>query len=194
MGRKRGDGESPKCRVNLTLRLETVQWLQSQGNMSEAIDKLVKNASDWTNVQNKRESLTLLVNSEVGAFKMNQSYTRDEIYRVLGGEKQTYLPQRNGIIVCGCFDLVKNPYAPEEIWVEPGEKRQKKAKLLEMQRGSIPIFLKQDVKDVKRWQYVGRFTCKEYSEEPNLVDAKSKEVSWALAGVLRIEVSPPRKA
>lgn len=37
------------------------------------------------------------------AFMRGDSYTRDQIHAELGGETVSFLPQRDGRIVCGCF-------------------------------------------------------------------------------------------
>ena len=39
-------------------------------------------------------------------FVQGESYTRDFIHDQLGGEKVSYLPQKGGRIVCGCFSTV----------------------------------------------------------------------------------------
>ena len=56
------------------------------------------------------------------SFAIGQAYTRTEISRALGGSTLTYLPQREGRIVCGCFVPTqgKNPKAPEEVLVGTG--------------------------------------------------------------------------
>ena len=46
-----------------------------------------------------------------------ESYTRDHIHEILGGEKVSYLPQKDGKIVCGCFSSDANPEAPYVILV-----------------------------------------------------------------------------
>jgi hypothetical protein len=44
-------------------------------------------------------------------FIPGESYTRDQIHKILGGEKDSYLPQKDGKIVCGCFSTDANPEA-----------------------------------------------------------------------------------
>src|SRR5205809_825255 len=89
---------------------------------------------------------------EVGTampFVRGATYTRDHIHVELGGETVTYLPQRGGRIVCGCFSQDSNPEAPYEILVggpdeSGGESTvERKARLLARQREAIPVFLKQ---------------------------------------------------
>ena len=51
------------------------------------------------------------------SFITGEAYTRDRIHASLGGEKVTYLPQKEGKIVCGCFSTDFNPEAPLVILV-----------------------------------------------------------------------------
>src|SRR5947209_4452087 len=82
-------------------------------------------------------------------FILGESYTRHQIHAVVGGDTQSYLPQKDGKIVCGCFKTDSNPEAPLVILVggyDPEEHTNlilKKAKLLAGQEGAIPVFLKQ---------------------------------------------------
>jgi hypothetical protein len=69
-------------------------------------------------------------------FIQGESYTRDRIHEVLGGEKVSYLPQKDGKIVCGCFSTDANPEAPYVILVggdDKGEEHpvERKARILE---------------------------------------------------------------
>jgi hypothetical protein len=45
-------------------------------------------------------------------FIPSESYTRDQIHEEVGGEKVSYLPQKEGRVVCGCFSPDSNPEAP----------------------------------------------------------------------------------
>ena len=75
-------------------------------------------------------------------FGVGESYTRAEISRALGGEMMTYLPQRDGRILCGCFVPAqgKNPNAPEEVLAGAGPVVERKAEMLCEQEGAIPVF------------------------------------------------------
>lgn len=46
------------------------------------------------------------------SFIIGETYTRETINQALGGETVTYLPQQDGKITCGCFNLKENPQAP----------------------------------------------------------------------------------
>src|SRR3954462_10114896 len=81
-------------------------------------------------------------------FVVGEAYTRDHIHNVLGGETVTYLPSKEGKVVCGCFSARLNPEAPYSILVggsSPGEGSNvilKRARTLVGQRGAIPVFMK----------------------------------------------------
>jgi hypothetical protein len=89
-------------------------------------------------------------------FTVGQTYTRTDITNALGGSKMTYLPQRDGRIVCGCFVPTqgKNPNAPEEVLVGTGPLVERKAEILCAQEGLIPVFLKRATNE---WEYRGEY-------------------------------------
>lgn len=101
------------------------------------------------------------------AFTLGNTYTRDDINAQLGGEKETYLPQKNGKIVCGCFNPDLNPQAPYIIFVGIGEKIEEKAQILSKQQDCIPVFVKQES---SKWEYKGNFKCIRYSIEKSEID------------------------
>lgn len=87
-------------------------------------------------------------------FDVGREYTRDEIYDIVGGSKQSYLPTKNGKVVAACVTHKMNPRAPREILCGRGPKIEAAGALLAQQLGPIPVFLKQDV---NRWEYQGMF-------------------------------------
>ena len=105
------------------------------------------------------------------------SYTRDHIHDVLGGEKVSYLPQKDGKIVCGCFSAEANPKAPYVILVggdidDQGSTVLKKARILKAQEESIPVFLKRTAND---WLYEGMFRLKDINLEQQFIEQKQRE-------------------
>ena len=76
------------------------------------------------------------------AINVGKRYTRAQIQQVYGGGIQTYLPNRDGRVTCGCFDTTLNPRAPEAILVGHGPDILRTARLLVRQGGAIPVFLK----------------------------------------------------
>jgi 5-methylcytosine-specific restriction protein A len=110
-------------------------------------------------------------------FVEGESYTRDFIHAQLGGEKVSYLPQKGGRIVCGCFSPDLDPEAPYEILVggtdEDGTEGPivKKARMLSRQEGSIPVFLKRATKE---WMYDGHYRVKRLIEDRDYIERKQR--------------------
>jgi hypothetical protein len=87
-------------------------------------------------------------------FGFGLTYTRGEIRQVLGGDLSSYLPHRDGRVVCGCFRPDLNPDAPDVILPGRGPKIERWAQVFVTQRHFIPCFVKADT---DAWEYVGRF-------------------------------------
>ena len=89
-------------------------------------------------------------------FIVGHTYARTEISSVLGGEMMSYLPQRDGCIVCGCFVPTqgKDPKAPEEVLAGTGPVVESKAEMLRVQERAIPVFLE---RGTNRWEYRGEY-------------------------------------
>jgi hypothetical protein len=93
-------------------------------------------------------------------FDKNKQYTRKEIQGLVGGEIQTYLPQKNHKILAGCFCQELNPDAPEQIQAGKGTRIYAKARLLSGQPETIfPVFIKNKEKG-KYYKYVGDYQYK----------------------------------
>jgi hypothetical protein len=121
---------------------------------------------------------------------LGTSYTRRQIHNMLGGELDTYLPQRDGRIVCGCFvpTYGANPQAPREILVGDAPKVVEKARLLRRQSEPLPVFLK---RDTNVWQYIGTYRLKGASEALSVLRRKEREAGReALVMVLYLEPVP----
>jgi hypothetical protein len=89
--------------------------------------------------------------------ELGETYRRDEIHRIVGGgSRQSYLPQRNGKILCGCFDNKLNKRAPLEIDAGDGPIVISGAKLFASGKNAVPVFLK---RKGNAWEYVGDFRC-----------------------------------
>ena len=109
-------------------------------------------------------------------FVPGESYTRDRIHEVLGGEKVSYLPQRDGKIVCGCFSPDSNPEAPYVILVggdDDDQKRtvERKANILVVQEEPVPVFLKRTSND---WLYKGIFRLKRVNRNRLFLEEKQR--------------------
>jgi len=103
----------------------------------------------------------------VVAPKPNTPYKRADIQAFCGGEPQTYLPQKNKIILAGCFAVEKmNPDAPYEIQAGNLPKVAQKANLLASQPSTIfPVFLRKS-ESTTEYYYVGDFKCVRQSKSP----------------------------
>lgn len=120
-------------------------------------------------------------------FIVGQWYTVKDIAAQLGGELQTYLPQRNGQIVAGRFNKQMNPEAPEKVYPENLPKVVEKADLLVQQGSAIPVFVK-DRKSDRGFQYVGRYRATRFRRDSSSVQtAEKRSGRTSLAGVLDLE-------
>lgn len=108
-------------------------------------------------------------------FDSNKKYTRTDIQQARGGEIQTYLPQKDFIILAGCFNRQSNPDCPTQIQAGSLPKVIEKAKLLKSQPETIfPVFTKETEND-KYYTYVGHFKCESASNDKELIqEAESK--------------------
>ena len=121
-------------------------------------------------------------------FKKGQEYTLAEISSVLGGETQSYLPQRGGKIVCGRFSRKMNPDAPKTILAGDLPQVRRKAELMAEQQGPIPVFIKVlSARPV--WSYHGLMRCVSFDTDPARCEklAQEAERTDKLAGVLSFE-------
>lgn len=102
----------------------------------------------------------------------NVPYTRSDIQHMVGGEIQTYLPQKNGIILAGCFTIYQmNPGAPEEVQAGKLPKVAAKALLLSRQPDTkFPVFLKQKRSD-RNYYFEGNFKFKSISNSRAVIAA-----------------------
>ena len=113
-------------------------------------------------------------------FKKLKDYTRTDIQKVLGGELQTYLPQKNKRILAGCFNEELNPDCPNEIQAGNKPQVKKKAELLISLSAcpegfQFPVFTKPTMKS-KYYRYQGIYQCIGGSNELDVL-AKAEEKS-----------------
>lgn len=124
------------------------------------------------------------------AFKMGQTYSRREISNNLGGDYVSYLPTRDGKVVCGCFKKIPkyNPEAPEVVTIGRGKggKVEEAARKISQQHEPIPIFLS---RHNAAWEYIGEYRCTGYDTNPVLCQQKMLEnpVRGLIFGVLYFE-------
>jgi hypothetical protein len=91
-----------------------------------------------------------------------ERYTRRDIHDLVGGEIQTYLPARDGVVTCACLTLSRNPDAPNTILVGQSPRVLERARQLCRQGSTIPVFLK---RATSSWEYVGDYGVERCSRE-----------------------------
>ena len=88
-------------------------------------------------------------------FSKNKEYKRRDIQKILGGELQSYLPQKNDIILAACLSLESNPDAPHEVQVGNAPKVVKKAELLsDQQETHFPVFMRNDRRSGSNYKFI----------------------------------------
>jgi hypothetical protein len=96
-------------------------------------------------------------------FEIGKDYTREEIHTVCGGNKQAFLPIKNGKVVAACLRPDLNPQAPEVILCNSGSAARAAGRTLAAQHDAIPVFMEQTT---DRLRYVGLFTVAGSSTAP----------------------------
>jgi hypothetical protein len=108
-------------------------------------------------------------------FRPGVPYTRSDIQAEVGGELQTYLPQKDHRILAGCFTSQLNPAAPEEIYAGNAAKVAAKAELLsEQPENRFPVFLKEKLSS-KHYFFVGHYKFRSISRSPAVIAAAEKK-------------------
>ncbi|HTJ91507.1 MAG TPA: hypothetical protein VL424_00190 [Pararobbsia sp.] len=75
-------------------------------------------------------------------FEINKTYSREYIHTACGGNKQSFLPTKNGKVVAACLRTDLNPQAPEVIICDGSASSRAAGRTLAGQGGSIPVFIK----------------------------------------------------
>lgn len=123
----------------------------------------------------------------MSVFTVGKQYSVKEIAAVLGGELQTYLPQKSGRIVAGRFNKQMNPEAPEKVYPARAPRVVEKADLLVEQRSPVPVFLK-DKKSSSGFRYMGRYRAVEFKRDAQSIgEAQRQSGRSDLAGILELE-------
>ncbi|MES2950464.1 MAG: hypothetical protein V4858_18115 [Pseudomonadota bacterium] len=122
--------------------------------------------------------------------KPNTAYKRAEIQALREGELQTYLPQKNAIILTGCFAVErKNPDAPYVIQAGKLPKVAKKADLLAAQPETVfPVFLRKSP-TTTNYYFVGDFRCiRQSKSRREIAQAEAKSGHYGeLSCILNLE-------
>jgi hypothetical protein len=119
-------------------------------------------------------------------FTVGKTYSRREISDALGGSMVSYLPNKDGRIVCGCFKPIpeKNPQAPEKVTI--GRVDRNEPHLVSRQAEPIPVFL---FRSRGAWEYMGRYRCTGLATDPDLLrrEMQANPARGVIAGVLYFE-------
>ncbi|MGU7770712.1 hypothetical protein ACV229_11090 [Burkholderia sp. MR1-5-21] len=91
-------------------------------------------------------------------FEINKNYTREFIHTVCGGNKQAFLPTKNGKVVAACLRMDLNPHAPDVIICDGSASARAAGKTLAAQEGAIPVFIKIET---DAFRFVGLFVVSE---------------------------------
>lgn len=98
-------------------------------------------------------------------------YTRQELHARLGGGLHDVLPHVRGRVVCGCFDVRRNPHAPFVVLPGFGPGIERWAHVFATQREAVPCFLR---RPGKRWEYVGDYRVRALSQDPDEIEEWSR--------------------
>lgn len=125
-------------------------------------------------------------------FVVGQEYALREIMDQLGGEMMSFLPRKDGRIVCGRFRQAPfNPNAPYEILVGNLPKVRAHLDMLLAQGGTIPVFVKEGA---NRWRFHGPMAVDRYETKPEIVKraAGASERKEGVHGVLHLRDASKR--
>jgi hypothetical protein len=76
-------------------------------------------------------------------FEQGKDYTREDIHTICGGNKQSFLPTKNGKVVAACLRRDLNPQAPDVIICNSGAAARAAGRTLAQQSDAIPVFIEQ---------------------------------------------------
>lgn len=100
-------------------------------------------------------------------FDIGIRYTRDEIHDAVGGgSRVSYLPNKDGVILCACLTLEANPDAPHIILPGRGKEIERSAGIFckKNKNNAVPAFIK---RNINQWEYVGNFIVEGDSTSQN---------------------------
>jgi hypothetical protein len=96
-------------------------------------------------------------------FQIGKDYTREDIHVQCGGNKQAFLPTKNGKVVAACLRPDLNPLAPEVIICNTSAASRAAGRTLAHQTDPIPVFVEQQV---DRLRYMGDYAVTESVTAP----------------------------
>jgi hypothetical protein len=96
-------------------------------------------------------------------FESERTYTRREIYSLLGGDLVSNFPSHQGRVLYCCVSQYWNPDAPEIILIDRQEQMAEAAKQFASQSEPVPVFLRQGRQKNSELAYRGEFRVERYS-------------------------------
>lgn len=110
-------------------------------------------------------------------FDIGTRYTRDEIHDAVGGgSRVSYLPNRDGVILCACLTLEANPDAPYVILPGKGREIERSSDILcrRNRDRAIPVFIK---RNSNQWEFVGNFIVDRDSTSQNEISMHARRAN-----------------
>ncbi len=118
-------------------------------------------------------------------FESERTYTRKEIYNVLGGDLVSNYPSHQGRVLYCCVWQYWNPDAPEIILISRDEQMAEAAKQFASQNEPVPVFLKPGRRRNSKLGYRGEFLVERYSNNrAEILPLARKAYRLGVAGVL----------
>ena len=116
-------------------------------------------------------------------FEIGKDYSREDIRAECGGNKQAFLPTRNGKVVAACLRPDLNPQAPEVILCNSGAAARSAGRTLSKQADPVPVFIRQET---DRWRFVGQFAVEASLTTPVECAPYAKGSSFTAGQVARV--------
>jgi hypothetical protein len=116
-------------------------------------------------------------------FEINKNYSREFIHTICGGNKQSFLPTKNGKVVAACLRTDLNPQAPEVIICDGSASARAAGRTLSGQGGAIPVFIKMETDS---FRFVGLFAVGESLTAPLDCAPYARNTGFTSAQVSRV--------
>ena len=116
-------------------------------------------------------------------FAPGQTFSREQICRMLGGSDKECLPYSHGLVLCGCFNPQRHPEAPAVILVGNGYIVQHGAKLLCAQKQPIPVFIR---RADKQWEFAGYYAVERATTDPQELAAHHQGSIFSLSELTQV--------
>jgi hypothetical protein len=116
-------------------------------------------------------------------FEMGKDYAREYIHVVCGGNKQAFLPTKQGRVVAACLRQDLNPQAPEVVLCNSTASARAAGRTLSKQEGKIPVFIEQGAGKLR---FVGEYSVAESFTTPLDCAPYAKDSSFRPQQISRV--------